>query len=342
MNKIIILFFILFFKSEIVFSSEPYEGFSSNFSSFQPELYSHYQQYIGEAVPCSFLSRNETTFSSTLKKDCFLLGWLTTTVANVAYSDSEGSYSSVSAEFPISPRFCPFSSTSSIIRVRFISSNREYCDAWTDYNPICLSDFGTESISTQHFLCGGTGFCSSATFSTLYACSVLPPLDGFISEKTLQTTNALISESNSKLGSIATSNAINSNLLSQISQGISNLFSDSSSSSNTDTDTTDTTDSTTIAETCFGIEVVGGCSNLGFDVSGDFSLDSVSFDVSSISPNSALANSQSSCPPDYSFSALNRSYSISYLPFCDLATRLRSIVIPAARVAAAWIVIGAL
>ncbi|MGB4497796.1 MAG: virulence factor TspB C-terminal domain-related protein [Methylococcaceae bacterium] len=163
-----------------------------------------------------------------------------------------------------------------------------------------------------------------------------------ISEKTLQTTNALISESNSKLGSIATTNAINSNLLSQISQGISNLFSDSGSSSNTGTDTTDTRDSTTVVETCFGIEAVGGCSNLGFDVSGDFSLDSVSFDVSSISPNSSLENSQFSCPSDYSFFVFNRSYSISYLPFCNFATRLRSIVIPAARVAAAWIVIGAL
>jgi hypothetical protein len=161
-----------------------------------------------------------------------------------------------------------------------------------------------------------------------------------ISEKTLQTTNALISESNSKLGSIANTNAINSNLLSQISQSISNLFSRSGSGSGSGTGTG--TDSTTAVETCFGIDVVGGCSNLGFDVSGDFSLDSTSFDVSSISPNPALSKSQSSCPLDYSFSAFNRSYSISYLPFCNFATRLRSIVIPAARVAAAWIVIGAL
>lgn len=193
--------------------------------------------------------------------------------------------------------------------------------------------------------CNCPNFLASTSSDYLVIQVVKPNSTNFsISEKTLQTTNALISESNSKLGSIATSNAINSNLLSQISQGISNLSFNSSTSSGSSTGSGSgtNTDSTTVAETCFGIEVVGSCSNLGFDISGDFSLDSISFDVSSISPNSALANSQSSCPSDYSFSAFNRSYSISYLPLCDLATRLRSIVIPAARVAAAWIVIGAL
>ncbi|MGB4497797.1 MAG: virulence factor TspB C-terminal domain-related protein [Methylococcaceae bacterium] len=139
-------------------------------------------------------------------------------------------------------------------------------------------------------------------------------------QKTLQTTNALISESNSKLGSIATTNAINSNLLSQISQGISNLSLNSSTGSGGSTGS----GSGTNTDSSGGTDTGTGSGDSG---SGDAETSLPTTTVLNLPAFHSKISAPGSCPPDISFNVLGHSYSISYSPLCNLAQEIRPVVI---------------
>ena len=142
---------------------------------------------------------------------------------------------------------------------------------------------------------------------------------GCAAQKTLQTTNALISESNSKLGSIATTNAINSNLLSQILQGISNLSLNSSTGSGGSTGSTGSGSGTNTDSS--------GGTGTGDSGSGDAETSLPTTTVLNLPAFHSKISATGSCPADISFNVMGRSYSISYSPLCNLAQEIRPVII---------------
>jgi hypothetical protein len=142
------------------------------------------------------------------------------------------------------------------------------------------------------------------------------------SQETATKKNDLLAESNSKLGVIASTNSAITGLLQQIKDTLLSL-----NSAN------------------FGIFGTGANSS---DSANKFDPNSPEFEptlsdskinVSNILP---LLSEIGSCPDDISIFVMNSTHYISYQPFCDFAERLRPLVIAAARVSAAWLVIGAL
>jgi hypothetical protein len=142
------------------------------------------------------------------------------------------------------------------------------------------------------------------------------------SQETKIKENDLISESNSKLGSIASSNSTNTDLLNKIKNSLSALLS-----------------------TNFAVFGTGAASSNPLnkdDVnSPEYAPTPISSekDLSDISP---LMSKSGSCPADISISVMNSNHHLSYQPLCDFADKLHPLVIAAARVSAAWLVIGAL
>ena len=126
-------------------------------------------------------------------------------------------------------------------------------------------------------------------------------------------TNDLISESNSEFSSIASSNATISNLLAQIKYDLFALLAKN--------------------------YAVFGMSENPPESVDDPTFSNSNVDLTEISP---LIHNFSECPADFSFTVLGSSHHISYQPLCDFSGKLRPLVINAARVAAAWILIGAL
>jgi hypothetical protein len=168
------------------------------------------------------------------------------------------------------------------------------------------------------------GSCHCPNFSTNFSvyfeiCS-LPSLSS--SQETKIKENDLISESNSKLGSIASSNSTNTDLLNKIKNSLSALLS-----------------------TNFAVFGTGAASSNPLnkdDVnSPEYAPTPISSekDLSDISP---LMSQSGSCPADISISVMNSNHHLSYQPLCDFADKLHPLVIAAARVSAAWLVIGAL
>jgi hypothetical protein len=144
------------------------------------------------------------------------------------------------------------------------------------------------------------------------------------SQQTAIKTNQLIAETNSKLGSLASSNATNASFLASIFSKLDAIF-----------------------KTGQGLAISKKKSL--FEKSPFF--DSTSTDASVINDLSqtetdvrvSIESSKNSvCPAPISFNAFNQSQSISYQPLCNFATRGRSMVIAAARVASACIVLGIL
>ncbi|MDD2864676.1 MAG: virulence factor TspB C-terminal domain-related protein [Methylococcales bacterium] len=149
-------------------------------------------------------------------------------------------------------------------------------------------------------------------FKKFYLCLGLGyPSPSLFSEETAKKRNELLSQSNSNLGSIAGSNSAATELLKKIKDALLSL-----NSAN------------------FGI----------FGTNADSSeyestLSDSNINVSSISP---FMSEIGSCPKGISISVMNSTHYLSYQPLCDFAQNLRPLVVAAARVAAAWLVIGAL
>lgn len=139
----------------------------------------------------------------------------------------------------------------------------------------------------------------------------------YLSQKTLIKTNDLISESNSKFGLISGGTAAQTGLLSEILNTFRSLL--------------------TKTAGLFGTGDFAGNSEEDNSFIDFINRDS-SRNVAAIQP---LVSSSGSCPSPVSVSFFGRSSEFSYQPTCDFATRIRPIVVNAARVAAAWILIGA-
>lgn len=187
----------------------------------------------------------------------------------------------------------------------------------------CVSDFVAWGYYTQDEILSSCP--NAAIYDVQYAlivCPVYIPPYETASQKTVQKTNDLLSESNSKLGSIASSSSkitdlLNSikNLLGSLSSKNFGVFGTNANSSNPSNK--DNPDSPEFEPT----------------------LSNSTTDVSKISP---LLSEDASCPTDISISIMNSTHYVSYQPICDFAEMLRPLVIAAARVTAAWLVIGAL
>ena len=143
-----------------------------------------------------------------------------------------------------------------------------------------------------------------------------------VSEQTAKKRNDLVSESNSKLGSIASSSSTITNLLQQINDSLSALLSNNYG--------------------VFGTNAKSpNAANKDNPDSPEYEPTLLDSDVS-VSKISALISASGSCPSPISLSVMGFSHSLSYQPICDFLSGARPVVIAAARVAAAWLVIGAL
>lgn len=197
------------------------------------------------------------------------------------------------------------------------------------YHSICLADYYASGQSKYIPIvdyCGGYESGRTTEGYYLLACKTsLFPKEVYLtdSEETQKTKNKLLSESNSKLGVIANANATITNLLKEIKDTLLSLslknfgvFGTNAKSPNP--------------------------SNKDNPDSPEYEpeLSDSDIDVSNISP--LISKTGSSCPSDISISVLNSTHKFSYQPFCDFAERLRPLVIAAARVGAAWLVMGAL
>ena len=145
---------------------------------------------------------------------------------------------------------------------------------------------------------------------------------GCASQKTAAKTNDLISESNSKLGSIASSNATNSGLLGQILgtlRGIASQGAGSNSNSNSNSN--------------------GSGSGSSDSGSGDSEISTNTKSISSISPTISAIGS---CPDAESFNVMGSSYEFSYKYLCDAAEDFNGLVVAMGVLSALMIVVTAL
>lgn len=127
---------------------------------------------------------------------------------------------------------------------------------------------------------------------------------GCASQETSAKTNDLISESNSKLGSIASSNATNTGLLGGILGTLQGIASQGSAGTG----------------------------------SGSGSIDAEDKNVDSIS----VASSIGMCPAAEQFTVLNSNYELSYQFLCDMAESMRGFVIALGALSALTMVVTAL
>jgi hypothetical protein len=132
---------------------------------------------------------------------------------------------------------------------------------------------------------------------------------GCASQKTAVKTNDLISESNSKLGSVASSNATNTGLLSSILGTLQGIASQGS------------------------VGAGAGGSSDGFEpiVTNDKSVGSI-----------YVSSSFGICPTPESFTVLNNNYELSYQFLCDMAQSMRGFVVALGALSAVTLVVTAL
>ena len=337
MKKIIFLFFFIY--SSLSFSSIDYSGVTFNIdrhSDFPADsligipdrcndlvdsiiigisdagtLFAPYWNPFGHG---GFFSNAYSNFS-----ECIPLGFYETSVSFTPVGNEQ--YDFLRYESPIVLPNCPDGSPPSI-------GYRSY-----GLNPvlythtICLSDFGDFAYRgcADGEACNCPSFTSVRNRYYLIICPVfgISSTSG-ISEKTAITKNTLISESNSKLGSIASSNSTITNLLREIK------------------------------------DLLFGLSAQNFRIFGtnsDSSLSSNKEDFNSPEYEPVFSNSKidlttikpiitggkvNQCPPDFALDLAGSTYYFSYQPICDFSEKLNPVVIAVARVSAAWLVLGAL
>lgn len=159
------------------------------------------------------------------------------------------------------------------------------------------------------------------------ACDSSKPVDdskpdqGCASQKTAAKTNDLISESNSKLGSIASSNVTNSGLLGQILGTLKGIASQGTVGNGTGSDTGDGT---------------GSSDGTGSDTGG---VTTSTTQLSSISPTISAFGM---CPPSETFNVMGMNYEFSYKSMCDAAESFNGLVIAMGAFSALMIVVTAL
>lgn len=326
MKKIIFLFFVFSFHSAFAF--EPGVSMTPDFwYEEQLELTFFYESEINSKVgtysKCFFNNRLGTIWYFSAKNSnpafasktsCFYLGWFRdSTITSVIPVSSGGIYTVISSRSYELPPSCPDPSVSSYYVMTFFRGSN------LTRHPICESDCSI--FQTQDCAC--PSFYYSGTFDKFYVCE-MPPLSSLsVSEQTAKKRNDLLSESNSKLGSIAVSNSAITQLLKQIKDALLSLNSANFGIFGTNADSPNQ-------------------SNKNDPNSPEFepSLSNSSISVNDLEP--MIYSSSFQCPADISIDLAGSSHHFSYKPFCDFSEKLRPLVIAAARVSAAWIVIGAL
>lgn len=166
---------------------------------------------------------------------------------------------------------------------------------------------------------------------------------GCASQKTAAKTNDLLSESNSKLGSIASSNANNSGLLGQILGTLRGIASQGTAGTGTGTGSggtggTGSTGTGTGSGSGSGGSTGGGTGSSGDGTGASEGVTTSTKQISSVS----ASNSSGICPTPESFSIAGQSYSFSYESLCNMAESMRGIVIAIGAFSALMIVVTAL
>ena len=238
-------------------------------------------------------------------KNCSLL---TVGVSDVTYSESSSDlnyryyamFATYSAPSPMTDLSCPDKSPFLFNKIPFYVDDRSF-----EFHHGCINDAG----GNAELISGCENYYSADVPHKAYFALYCPPASS-ASEQTAIKENDLISESNSKLGSVASTNSANTDLLNKIKNSLTALLSKNSA--------------------VFGVD--SNASNEPIPLTSEISL-------SSISP---LMSKSGSCPADISISVMNSTHHLSYQPLCDFANKLHPLVIAAARVSAAWLVIGAL
>ncbi|MDD5215383.1 MAG: virulence factor TspB C-terminal domain-related protein [Methylococcales bacterium] len=322
-----IIFLLIFFSFRPVFAFAPFVPYFSMTPAFESDeqFNSNYDaaylnSFVGKYTDCFFQNRFSqiwffsTKIASPFSKgatSCYILGWapslIVTSVTPVA---SGGIYFFDRTFLTFSPPSCPNSASSFYIMSK--SDNYNSAD-----HSICLSDctiFNTDFCS-----------CPSIYYGVnyrFYVCEIEKEPSSLFSEETAKKRNELLSQSNSNLGSIAGSNSAATELLKKIKDALLSLNSANFGIFGTNADSSDE-------------------SNKNNPNSPEYepTLSDSNINVSRISPSMSEIGS---CPKDISISVMNSTHYLSYQPFCNFAERLRPLVIAAARVSAAWLVIGAL
>lgn len=317
MRKIVFLVFLSFSTS--VFSVPFYSSlyFHEDLNWDQPvslglTSLSYLDSLVGTYTHCTLVIKvaGEVTFTDPRlgldDKSCFIAGW---SLINGFHSEYESanpytldSYYIGNTITPDTPPICPSHLTSAPYPVVTYNFSEQYA-----FHSICVSDCSNSGMSPDKC---GCPIAASFSFINFYFCRGYPLSSHSVSEQTAKKENDLISESNSKLGSVASSNSANTDLLNKIKNSLSALL------------------SKTYA--VFGVD--SNASNEPIPLTSEISL-------SGITP---LMSKSGSCPADISISVMNSVHHLSYQPLCDFANKLHPLVIAAARVSAAWLVIGAL
>lgn len=284
---------------------------------------SKFKNIINIDKPCNFFD------SSLSSKDiCRALEWFhPSDYSNFTFTRYYGEwYADYNIVYYPTP-FCPDNSRSKLSdyyyrAYMYVIPNSECISRYgNDYRSMYMdSDMKDPLVYEQ----GGYN-CNSRVLSYGYQMAFCPaPAKLQKSEQTAIKTNSLIAESNSKVGLVASVNTTNTNLLALIYSKLDSIF-----------------------KTGQGLAI----SKKKPPVEKSPFLDSTSTDssvINDLSQNetdvrvSIDSSKNSACPAPISFNAFNQSQSISYQPLCNFATRSRSMVIAAARVASACIIMGIL
>ena len=307
MKKIIFLFFIF---SKSVFAFPPFIPYVSMVPYFESDAQfslnydaNFIKSLVGKYTDCFFKDLNgiytwsfSTKFSSPLRlglTSCYILGWFPAGTRTISYPLLDETY--------LSPPPCPDSAYSSYY--------------------IFHKDTNVHYSNESGFVSG------SNDFDRFYVCEMPDPASLkylFVSQKAVSKTNDLISESNSKLGSIASSNSKISDLLNSIKDTLFALLSkhfavfgiDSNSNDSLNRDNPDSSEFEPI-------------------------LSNSEIDLTNIDPL-ITGNSSQKCPSDVALTLAGSTHYFSFQPICDFSKNLNPFVIAAARVSAAWLVLGAL
>jgi hypothetical protein len=333
MKKIIFLFFSLFFNS-FAFSARPFfPGDAVPFFESDYQYSSNYDvEYIesltGKYTDCFIrnLYGGVWYFSTILTypypssvSSCYIIGWLPAGVISVTPVVDNYHYFFLKTVDSYPPPSCPDPSYTSY-SVMSIS----YHDNFLRHSQ-CDSDCFDIGLSSEECSCPSIYY---GRFSNFYVCEMVPPYNQDsvsleVSQKTAKKKNELLTESNSKLGIIASTNAVITNLLKQIKDALLSLNSANFAIFGTNADS------------------ASSSSNKDDPNSPEFepTLSSSDFNLTSISP---LMTGGSTCPSDIPLDLAGSSHYISFKPICEFSQKINPFVVAAARVSAAWIVLGAL
>jgi hypothetical protein len=322
MKKIIFLF--LFFFSSSVFAFQPLTPFISSvpwFHSYYQFSYNYDVNFVdslkGNYSDCfiSPLSSPSIWYFSTKlfspysegASSCFFLGWF-------HYITITYTYTTASTTF-FDPPQCPNPAYSShYIFYTTVQSN-------FTVDSSCVSDCLDMGLDSDECGCPSSGF---SEIDAYFVCEMPKPLTAkFVSQETAKKKNELLTESNSKLGIIASTNAAITNLLKQVKDALLSLNSANFRIFGTNADSSSSS------------------SNKDDPNSPEFepTLLSSDFNLTSISP---LMTGGSTCPSDIRLDLAGSSHYISFKPICEFSQKINPFIVAAARVSAAWIVLGAL